>query len=110
MFWLCPAPRETPKACPFQQNVVADATASMLRSTPMKPEFPLFSPLFHVNAMPTCTSAMEKGHQIVLRKAFSAGEFWEVVEKYKINFWFAVPAVYQILLTDPSRQKYDLSS
>jgi long-chain acyl-CoA synthetase len=69
-----------------------------------------FLPLFHVNAMLTCTSSMVRGHQIVLRKSFSAGEFWEVVDKYKVNFWSAVPAVYQILLTDPSRQKYDLSS
>jgi long-chain acyl-CoA synthetase len=69
-----------------------------------------FLPLFHVNAMLTCTSSMVRGHQIVLRKTFSAGEFWEVVDKHKVNFWSAVPAVYQILLTDPTRQKYDLSS
>jgi putative sterol carrier protein/uncharacterized OB-fold protein len=46
----------------------------------------------------------------VLRRAFSASEFWEVVDRYKVNFWSAVPAVYQILLKDPGRQKYDLSS
>ena len=69
-----------------------------------------FLPLFHVNAMLTCTFSMGMGHQIVLRKGFSASEFWEVVDKYKVNFWSAVPAVYQILLTDPTRQKFDLSS
>ncbi|GAB4304702.1 MAG: hypothetical protein Kow0090_20310 [Myxococcota bacterium] len=69
-----------------------------------------FLPLFHVNAMLTSTSGIARGHRIVLRKAFSASEFWEVVAKYKVNFWSAVPAVYQILLKDPSRQKYDLSS
>ena len=69
-----------------------------------------FLPLFHVNAMLTCTFSMGMGHEIVLRKGFSASEFWEVVDKYKVNFWSAVPAVYQILLTDPTRQKFDLSS
>ncbi len=69
-----------------------------------------FLPLFHVNAMLTCTFSMGMGHQIILRKGFSASEFWEVVDKYKVNFWSAVPAVYQILLTDPTRQKFDLSS
>ncbi len=69
-----------------------------------------FLPLFHVNAMLTCTFSMGMGHQIILRKSFSASEFWEVVDKYRVNFWSAVPAVYQILLTDPTRQKYDLSS
>jgi long-chain acyl-CoA synthetase len=93
------------------KNVVADANGiNAALNTDENRNFLCFLPLFHVNAMLTCTSAMEKGHQIVLRKAFSASEFWEVVEKYKINFWSAVPAVYQILLTDPSRQKYDLSS
>lgn len=70
----------------------------------------VFLPLFHVNAMLTSTFCFSLGIQLVLRKAFSASEFWEVVEKYGVNFWSAVPAVYQILLTDPSRQKYDLSS
>ena len=70
----------------------------------------VFLPLFHVNAMLTCTFCMGMGHQMVLRKRFSASEFWEVVDEFKVNFWSAVPAVYQILLTDPTRQKYDLSS
>jgi long-chain acyl-CoA synthetase len=69
-----------------------------------------FLPLFHVNAMLTCVFSVRGGFQIVLRKGFSAGEFWEVVDRFKVNFWSAVPAVYQILLTDPGRQKYDLSS
>ncbi len=70
----------------------------------------IFLPLFHVNAMLTTTFGLGIGQHVVLRKQFSASEFWEVVEKYKVNFWSAVPAVYQILLTDPSSQKYDLSS
>jgi len=70
----------------------------------------IFLPLFHVNAMLTSTYCIAWGHQMVLRRKFSASEFWEVVDEYKVNFWSAVPAVYQILLTDPGRQKYDLSS
>ena len=69
-----------------------------------------FLPLFHVNAMLTCASSMEKGNQLVLRRTFSASEFWEVVDRYKVNFWSGVPTVYQILLSDPDRQRYDLSS
>jgi len=93
------------------QNIVADANGiNAALKTDEKKTFLCFLPLFHVNAMLTCTSSMEKGHTIVLRKQFSASEFWEVVDEYKVNFWSAVPAVYQILLTDPTRQKYDLSS
>jgi len=93
------------------KNVVADANGiNAALDTDKNRNFLCFLPLFHVNAMLTCTSALEKGHQIILRKQFSASEFWEVVEKYKVNFWSAVPAVYQILLSDPTRQKFDLSS
>jgi len=93
------------------KNIVADANGiNAALKTDEKKTFLCFLPLFHVNAMLTCTSSMEKGHTIVLRKQFSASEFWEVVDEYKVNFWSAVPAVYQILLTDPTRQKYDLSS
>ncbi|MFC1851623.1 long-chain-fatty-acid--CoA ligase [candidate division CSSED10-310 bacterium] len=70
----------------------------------------IFLPMFHVNAMLTSYYSIEGGFQIVLRKGFSATEFWEVVSTYKVNFWSAVPAVYQILLSDPGSQKYDLSS
>ncbi|MBF0227471.1 MAG: long-chain-fatty-acid--CoA ligase [Desulfobacterales bacterium] len=70
----------------------------------------IFLPLFHVNAMLTTSFGIGVGQKVVLRKAFSASEFWEVVDKYKVNYWSAVPAVYQILLQDPGRQQYDLSS
>jgi len=70
----------------------------------------IFLPLFHVNAMITSTSSLDRGGTIVLRKQFSASEFWSVVEKYKVNYFSAVPAVYQILLSDPSRAKFDKSS
>lgn len=93
------------------KNVVADANGiNAALNTDENRKFLCFLPLFHVNAMLTCTSSLQKGHQIILRKQFSASEFWEVVEKYKVNFWSAVPAVYQILLSDPTRQKFDLSS
>ncbi len=93
------------------KNVIADSNSiNQGLKTEENMTFLCFLPLFHVNAMLTCTSSMDKGHQIVLRKQFSASEFWDVVDKYKVNFWSAVPAVYQILLSDPGRQKYDLSS
>ncbi|OGQ97113.1 MAG: hypothetical protein A2284_10785 [Deltaproteobacteria bacterium RIFOXYA12_FULL_61_11] len=70
----------------------------------------VFLPLFHVNAMLTSIFGMRSGIEVVLRQRFSASEFWEVVAEHKVNFWSAVPAVYQILLSDPGRQQHDLSS
>lgn len=93
------------------KNVLADVTGiTKALELEEKQTLLVFLPLFHVNAMLTMTFGLGIGQQIVLRKGFSASDFWEVVDKYKVNFWSAVPAVYQILLADPGRQKYDLSS
>ena len=71
----------------------------------------IFLPIFHVNAMFSCISGLNGGVKIVLRQGFSASEFWEVVEKYRVSFWSAVPAVYNILLQIPeTAEARDLSS
>lgn len=70
----------------------------------------IFLPLFHVNAMLTSTSTLEKGGAVVLRRQFNAREFWTVVEKFRVNFFSAVPAVYKILLTLPRKREFDISS
>lgn len=81
--------------------VLKDATLTFL----------IILPLFHVNAMMTSMNCLYGGIKICLRKKFSAREFWEVVEKYKVNIVSAVPAVYSILLKDEENyKKYNRSS
>ena len=58
----------------------------------------IFLPLFHVNAMMSMVSVIYRGISATLRQMFSAGEFGEVVERYKPHFFSAVPAIYNILL------------
>ena len=71
----------------------------------------IFLPIFHVNAMFSCIAGINGGVQIVLRQGFSASEFWEIVERYRITFWSAVPAIYNILLQMPENAEgRDLSS
>jgi long-chain acyl-CoA synthetase len=71
----------------------------------------IFLPIFHVNAMFSCIAGINGGVTIVLRTGFSASEFWEVVEKHRVTFWSAVPAVYNILLQIPeTAEARDLSS
>ncbi len=70
-----------------------------------------FLPLFHVNGLViTGTAPMCAGAQIVLRKGFSAGEFWECVSKYRVTIFSGVPTVYQILLNTPASENADVSS
>jgi len=70
-----------------------------------------FLPLFHVNGLViTGTAPMSVGAQIVLRKNFSATDFWETVARYRVNIFSGVPTVYQILLATPGSENVDVSS
>ena len=71
----------------------------------------IFLPIFHVNAMFSCIAGFNGGVMIVLRQGFSASEFWELVERHRVTFWSAVPAIYNILLQIPeTAEGRDLSS
>lgn len=71
----------------------------------------IFLPIFHVNAMFSCIAGFNGGVTIVLRQGFSASEFWELVERHRVTFWSAVPAIYNILLQIPeTAEGRDLSS
>ncbi len=68
-------------------------------------------PLFHGGGLcdlsfPTIYS----GATIILRRNFSATEFWECVEKYKVNGFYIVPTMWNILLRIPDADSTDTSS
>jgi long-chain acyl-CoA synthetase len=70
-----------------------------------------FLPLFHVNGLViTGTSPIYAGAQIILRKGFSASEFWECVARYRVSIFSGVPTIYQILLNTPGSENVDVSS
>jgi len=70
-----------------------------------------FLPLFHVNGLViTGISPIYAGAQIILRKNFSASEFWDCVEKYRVSIFSGVPTIYQILLATPASEDIDVSS
>ncbi|MBW1984868.1 MAG: AMP-binding protein [Deltaproteobacteria bacterium] len=68
-------------------------------------------PLFHSGglndlAIPTIYC----GASMILRSNFSANEFWECVEKYKVNGFYIVPTMWNILLRIPEADTADTSS
>lgn len=71
----------------------------------------IFLPLFHVNAMMSLMSAINRGLKVALLKKFSVREFGPTVERERPEFFSAVPKVYKILLeAKDTIKKHDLSS
>ncbi len=68
-------------------------------------------PLFHSGGLnDLAIPSMVTGATIVLRRNFSATEFWECIEKYKINGFYIVPTMWNILLRVPEASTVDMSS
>ncbi|MBN2284730.1 MAG: long-chain-fatty-acid--CoA ligase [Deltaproteobacteria bacterium] len=68
-------------------------------------------PLFHSGGLNDLAfPCMYRAATIVLRKGFSASEFWECVENNKINAFYIVPTMWNILLNAPESKTVDTSS
>ncbi len=59
-------------------------------------------PLFHSGGLNDLAfPCIYRAVTIVLRQRFSASEFWECVERYKVNAFYIVPTMWNILLRAP---------
>jgi long-chain acyl-CoA synthetase len=68
-------------------------------------------PLFHSGGLNDLAfPCMYRASTIVLRRNFSASEFWHCVERYRINGFYIVPTMWNILLTAPEAAQVDTSS
>jgi long-chain acyl-CoA synthetase len=68
-------------------------------------------PLFHGGGLCDLSlSVMYCAATIVLRRNFSASEFWQCVEQYKVNGFYIVPTMWNILLRTPEADSVDTSS
>ncbi len=68
-------------------------------------------PLFHSGGLnDLAIPSMVMGASIVLRRNFSANEFWECIEKYQVNGFYIVPTMWNILLRIPEASTIDTSS
>jgi len=68
-------------------------------------------PLFHgAGLLDLSMPCLHSGATIVLRRNFSASEFWECIEKYRVTGIYGVPTIYHILLQLEESKSVDASS
>ena len=68
-------------------------------------------PLFHSGGLNDLAyTTLYSAATIVLRRNFSASEFWQCVEQYKVNGFYVVPTMWNILLRTPEADSVDTSS
>jgi long-chain acyl-CoA synthetase len=68
-------------------------------------------PLFHSGGLNDLAfPSMHGAATIVLRRNFSASEFWDCVERYRINAFYIVPTMWNILLRATESSTVDTSS
>ena len=68
-------------------------------------------PLFHgAGLLDLSMPCLHSGATVVLRRNFSASEFWECIEKYRVTGIYGVPTIYHILLQLEESKNVDASS
>ncbi|MCP3955259.1 MAG: AMP-binding protein, partial [Desulfobacterales bacterium] len=68
-------------------------------------------PLFHSGGLNDLAfPSIYRAASIVLRRNFSASEFWECIEQFKVNGFYIVPTMWNILLKAPEADTVDTSS
>lgn len=68
-------------------------------------------PLFHSGGLnDLALPSMYRAATIVLRRGFSASEFWDCIERYRINVFYIVPTMWNILLRATESSTVDTSS
>ncbi|MBI5969284.1 MAG: long-chain-fatty-acid--CoA ligase [Deltaproteobacteria bacterium] len=73
--------------------------------------FAITTPLFHIAAGHTMLlSTIFIGGTVVILRAFSLPEFFQVIQKEEVTAFFAVPTMFARILEHPQRNDYDLSS
>jgi fatty-acyl-CoA synthase len=61
-------------------------------------------PLYHgAGGMVVVSAALHVGIPIVLKRKFSAGEFWEDVRRHRVTAWYYIGEICRYLLNQPAR-------
>jgi long-chain acyl-CoA synthetase len=102
-----------PKGVLLSHKGILAGCRSKLANVPVEPEERILCvlPLFHSGGLNDLAfPCMYAGATIVLRRSFSASEFWQCVERHRVNAFYIVPTMWNILLKAPEALNVDTSS
>jgi len=102
-----------PKPIFISHDVVTDRLAYYAK--PIDPDAPqqvdmMSAPIFHIGGTLGLLISLRSGKQTVLLPKFDAGEWLELVERYRVAQTFVVPAMLRRILDHPRFATTDLSS
>jgi acyl-CoA synthetase (AMP-forming)/AMP-acid ligase II/ABC-type nitrate/sulfonate/bicarbonate transport system permease component len=67
-------------------------------------------PMSHISGPIVLNLLVDMGHTLVIIDEIRPKKILEEIQRNKINYFHAVPPIFQMLLNLPSRERYDLSS
>ena len=67
-------------------------------------------PMSHISGPIVLNLTVDVGHTLVIIDEIRPKKILEEIQRNKINYFHAVPPIYQMILNLPSRDRYDLSS
>jgi len=67
-------------------------------------------PMSHISGPIVLNLLVEMGHTLVIIEEIRPKKILEEIQRNRINYFHAVPPIFQMLLNLPSRDRYDLSS
>lgn len=102
-----------PKPIPIDHDVLVRRTTSYFPAfdAARPPSTSLMCvPVYHVGGLIGLLGALYSGNTMVLQPRFDAGEWLELVERYRVQGTFLVPTMLQRVLDHPDFDRRDLSS
>ena len=67
-------------------------------------------PMSHISGPVVLNLTVDMGHTLVIIEEIRPKKIFEEIQRNKIDYFHAVPPIFQLILNLPSRDRYDLSS
>ncbi len=100
-----------PKGVMISHGNMVATVQNLLLLNPMGPDSGMLAmaPLFHVGAMALVLGTLATGGRVVILRAFDPKAVFDAIDTQPVTFTFGVPAMLQMMTTEPRFAESDLS-